>query len=109
MLHRANVGLDFCAYAEVLAMLGGADAAAALYRYFLFVNDTVRGPFLPPYLPRGPPSLRWYASRPCLGGLTVQFPVAPFWLLAGYFLCLFVCCLFVVVAVLLLHSFTLQQ
>ncbi len=30
--------------------MGGVDAVAKLYRYFLFINDTVRGPFLPGYL-----------------------------------------------------------
>ena len=49
-MHRRNHGLDFCSYAEVLALLGGIDAARALYQYFIFINDTVRGPFVPAYL-----------------------------------------------------------
>ena len=47
---RRNRGLDFCSYAEALALLGGVDAVVAKYKYFVFVNDTVRGPFLPSYL-----------------------------------------------------------
>jgi hypothetical protein len=76
--HRQNVGLDFCSYAEALSMLGGIDALRKLYKYVLFINDTVRGPFIPSYLrsearqPRSrsghstsqrpaSPSLQWYA------------------------------------------------
>ena len=69
VVERPNVGLDFCSYGELMALFGGVDVVRALYKYILFVNDTVRGPLLPPYLRRGRNSgavaggrapLKWY-------------------------------------------------
>ena len=59
---RSNVALDFCSYREAFTRLGGLDAVVRLYKYFLFINDTVRGPFLPAYVTnsRSPRLQKWY-------------------------------------------------
>lgn len=46
VLRRENVGLEFCGYAEALDKYQNGT-----HRLFLFLNSSVRGPFLPTYLP----------------------------------------------------------
>ncbi len=40
IVHRENMGLDFCSYAEIVARLGGLEVLQRLYKYFLFINGT---------------------------------------------------------------------
>ncbi len=83
-----NVGLDFCSFAETFALFGGLDAVRALYRYFLFVNDTVRGPFLPPHvgfagLSRN--AARWYQlfASPMISDMTGMVKMVGSYLSSG--------------------------
>ena len=46
IIRRDNVGYDFGAYGASLESVDIND-----YDYFIFLNDTVRGPFLPTYIP----------------------------------------------------------
>ena len=45
MLKRPNEGLEFCGVAEALKAFPGG------YKYFFMLNSSVRGPFLPNYMP----------------------------------------------------------
>ena len=47
VLKRENYGYDFGAYSNGLDIVNLND-----FDYFIFLNDTVRGPFLPRYLPK---------------------------------------------------------
>ena len=49
VMRRPNTGYDFGAWAHALRELG--DAALARYRHYVFLNGSVRGPFLPSYVP----------------------------------------------------------
>jgi len=57
VVRRENAGMDFGAWGEVLRTLAGergvAGAAELPYRAFVFLNSSVRGPFLPAYMPAG--------------------------------------------------------
>ena len=46
IIRRDNVGYDFGAYTESIESVDINE-----YDYFIFMNDTVRGPFLPTYIP----------------------------------------------------------
>lgn len=46
VIHRDNVGYDFGAYAAGIAALGDHIND---YQYHMFINTSVRGPFVPPY------------------------------------------------------------
>jgi len=58
VFRRDNVGFDFGAYAYVIddAYPGGFEAMKKRYAYFVLINASVRGPFLPSYWP--PPFAR---------------------------------------------------
>jgi hypothetical protein len=45
VLHRNNIGYDFSAYGEALKSIN-----IQQYKYFFFINTSVRGPFLPDYV-----------------------------------------------------------
>jgi hypothetical protein len=45
ILHRDNIGYDFSAYGEALQTINIEE-----YKYFFFINTSVRGPFLPEYV-----------------------------------------------------------
>jgi hypothetical protein len=45
VLHRDNIGYDFSAYGEALKSIN-----IEQYKYFFFINTSVRGPFLPNYV-----------------------------------------------------------
>jgi hypothetical protein len=49
VLHKANEDYDFGAYDYALKQ------CSTDYKYFIFMNTSVRGPFLPPYV-----SMKWY-------------------------------------------------
>lgn len=51
VLRRDNTGGDFGAWGSALALID-----ISMYTHFVLLNDTVRGPFLPRYIP---PSLSW--------------------------------------------------
>ena len=46
VIYRPNTGYDFAAYNASLSSINLEE-----YDYFIFMNDTVRGPFLPRYIP----------------------------------------------------------
>jgi hypothetical protein len=45
VLHRDNIGYDFSAYGDALKLFD-----IEQYKYFFFINTSVRGPFLPDYV-----------------------------------------------------------
>lgn len=45
VIHRNNIGYDFGAYGEALK-----NTNLDLYKYFFFINTSVKGPFLPDYV-----------------------------------------------------------
>ena len=53
-LFHNNECFDWGTYGWLLAR---ADLDTSLYKFFIFINSSVRGPFLPPYWPvrRSPP------------------------------------------------------
>jgi lipopolysaccharide biosynthesis protein len=51
VLKRENQGYDFGAYNEALQLLTNIDD----YQYFIFLNTSVRGPFIPTYV-----KMQWY-------------------------------------------------
>jgi lipopolysaccharide biosynthesis protein len=52
IIHRSNDGYDFGAYDDALMTINIHN-----YAYFIFLNTSVRGPFLPPYISL---SMKWY-------------------------------------------------
>lgn len=72
VIRRENVGHDFGAWKECLDVLGSKDLK---FDYYIFMNDTVAGPFLPRYINKG----KWYemfcsliSSSAKLSGLSIN-------------------------------------
>jgi len=62
VIRRENVGYDFGAYAHAIETYpGGPDTLLLRYAYFIIINASVRGPFLPAYWP--PPFAKEHEKR----------------------------------------------
>ena len=46
---RPNRGLEFCGVKQVLDSLGVLLSGASRFAFFVFINSSVRGPFVPTY------------------------------------------------------------
>lgn len=68
---RDNIGHDFGSWKE------GLESIEKTFDYYIFMNDTVRGPFLPRYIPK---NINWYemfcnliSEKVKLSGLTINY------------------------------------
>jgi len=71
IIHRDNIGHDFGSWKHGLESIEGD------FDYYIFINDTVRGPFLPRYIPK---DISWYSmfcnlisEKVKLSGLTINY------------------------------------
>ena len=74
VLHRSNAGMDFGAWGDALNKVAAETAGVTdvrqlgrAYRAFVFLNSSVRGPFLPVYMPPG-----WHWTEAFVGMLEGQ-------------------------------------
>lgn len=72
LIYRDNIGRDFGSWKQ-----GLDNICTDKYQYFIFMNDTVMGPFLPRYIPL---NAKWYVMFCCLlsdkvklSGLTINY------------------------------------
>ncbi|GAB4817920.1 hypothetical protein N2152v2_004966 [Parachlorella kessleri] len=59
---EANIGMDFGAHNETLEWLASYGKLGG-YKYFIFLNSSVRGPFVPSYMPDGWQWTQAYTDR----------------------------------------------
>jgi hypothetical protein len=71
LIYRDNIGHDFGSWKD------GLEAINKTFDYYIFINDTVRGPFLPRYIPK---NISWYqmfcnliSEKVKLSGLTINY------------------------------------
>lgn len=77
ILERANSGIDFGGWSQCLLQY---IPDRSLYNYFIFINNTARGPFLPPYL-KSESWVQWMTQQITeeikLFGATITFLIEP--------------------------------
>ena len=71
IIRRDNIGYDFGSWKD------GLESIKKTFDYYIFMNDTVRGPFLPRYIPK---NISWYqmfcnliSEKVKLSGLTINY------------------------------------